>query len=89
MADDQRELFLLDAQPGALAVSASALPADLDAFVSGASRIWYLATSDDQATSSAVEGALRRQFVPATVRLDQTDRDRLLYPVAMLFQRAT
>ena len=87
MADDQRELFLPDAPPGALAVSASALPASLDTFVSGSSRIWYFATSEDPAPGRAIEAALHQKFAPGTVRLDQADQDRLLYPVAMLFQR--
>jgi hypothetical protein len=86
MADGQRELFLLDAPPDARAITAGALPASLAPFANGSSRIWYLATSDDPAAGSAIEGALHRQFAPATVQLDQADQHRLLYPVAKLFQ---
>src|SRR5262249_19664883 len=49
MAEDQRGLFLLDAPPGALTVTASTLHASVDSFANGASRIWYLATSEDPA----------------------------------------
>jgi len=83
MAEDQRGLFLLDAPPGALTVTASTLPASVDSFANGASRIWYLATSEDPAT----EAALQRTLAPSTIQLDQAGRHRLLYPVARLFQR--
>ena len=86
MADDQRGLFLLDAPPGTLTAAASTLPASLDSFAGGASRIWYFATSEDPPTGSAIEVALQRRFAPATVQVDQPGQHRLLYPVARLFQ---
>ena len=88
MADDQRGLFLLDAPSGALTVAASAVPASVDSFANGASRVWYLATSEDPATGSTIEAALQRTLAPSTIQLDEAGRHRLVYPVARLFERS-
>jgi hypothetical protein len=87
MADDQRDLFSLDAPPGSLVASANGLPSDLDRFLRGASRVWYLATADDAGTRRTIEAVLNRDFVPADPQLDREAADGLLYPVAEMFRR--
>src|SRR5262249_18866151 len=57
-------------------------------FANGASRVWYLATSEDPATGSAIEAALQRTLAPSTIQLDEAGRHRLGYPVARLFERS-